>query len=412
VAIEFRPIVREETAAFMRAEGTAFAFVPNAEDIEHMQAVLDFERTLAACDGQAIVGTSGALAMSMTIPGGAVLPTAGVTMVTVTPSHRRRGVLTAMMRRLLASAHDRDEPLAALWASESLIYGRFGYGLAIEDESWEIERVHARFAPHAPAPKGTIHLVDQAYAAAHFPDVWERVRLGRTGMTARDDALWQGRFRDPTHDRGGATPYFFAAYEEGGRIDGYALYRVKGGWPLGIPTNEITVVEAIAATDAAHTALWRLLLDLDLSSVVRTEHRPLDDPLPHMLADYRRLRRARRDAIWLRLVDLRAALEARSYAAPGSLVFEVPDDDLCPWNPTRFTLECGAEGGHVTTSASATSLPDLSMHAADLAAIYLGGQRPSMLARAGRIEEHRPGALAQADALFATAQVPWCPQFF
>lgn len=279
MAIEFEPIASSETGAFMRAEGSAFGFVPDQADIEHWQSLLDFDRTLAAREAGEIVGTSATLALAMTVPGGAPVPTAAVTMVTVTPSHRRRGILTAMMTRLLKSAHARGEPLAALWASESPIYGRFGFGLAIEDESWEIERPHARFTS-SPAAPGSIRVVDEAYARERFPEVWERTRASRPGMTARGDALWQDRFRDPPHNRGGATPFFFVACEEGGRTDGYALYRVAQSWPDGVPANEITVVEAVAASDAAHATLWRFLLDIDLSKTVRAQHRPLDDPLP------------------------------------------------------------------------------------------------------------------------------------
>ena len=407
MAVAFGPITREDTGAFMRTQGLAFGFVPNPEDLAHWQSVLDFERTLVAREGSEIVGTSATLPLRMTLPGGGTLAASGVTMVSVSPSHRRRGVLTSMMGRILASAHTRGEPLAALWASESPIYGRFGYGLATEDEAWEIERAHAAFAGSR-ASSGTIRLVDQAYAASRFPEVWERARGQRPGMTSRGDALWQDRFRDPTHARGGGTPFFFAAYEENGRLDGYALYRVNASWPDGIPANEITVVEAVAASDAAHAALWRFLLDIDLSKTVRAAHRPTDDPLPHMLADYRRLRRTRRDALWLRLVDASQALESRAYRAPGALVLEVRDD-LCPWNPARFALEGGTDGGAVVVS---TAAPHLSLRPADLGAIYLGGQRPSTLARAGRVQEHRAGALALADAMFATAQAPWCPQFF
>jgi len=407
VTVELGPIAREETGAFVRIQGQAFGFVPNSEDLAHWESVLHFERTLVAREGTEIIGTSATLPLPLTVPGGGIVNAAGVTMVTVAPSHRRRGVLTAMMSGILTAAHTRGEPLAMLWASESPIYGRFGYGLSVEDESWEIERAHARFAS-PPASGGAILLVDEAYARSRFPEAWERARGEQPGRTGRSDRLWEDRFRDPPHARGGGTPFFFAAYEEGGRLDGYALYRVNASWPDGIPSNEITVVEAVAASDAAHAALWRFLLDIDLSKTVRAAHRPTDDPLPHMLDDYRRLRRTRRDALWLRLVDVAQALAARSYGVSGSLVLDVRDD-VCPWNPTRFALEGGAEGGHLAVS---TAAPDLSLRPADLGAIYLGGQRPSTLARAGRIKEHRAGALLLADAMFASSQPPWCPQFF
>ncbi|MCC6237021.1 MAG: GNAT family N-acetyltransferase [Dehalococcoidia bacterium] len=406
MAITLRPIEVDELPAFHRVMGQGFGYIPDDESTAHWAATLDFSRTLAAFDDGRLVGTSGAFALETTVPGGATLRTAGVTMVAVSPSHRRRGILTEMMRGLLAVAHERGEPIATLWASESIIYPRFGYGLATEDDTWDIERVHARFA-HAPEVPGTIHLVDEAYARAHFPAVWERVRVTRIGMTARDEAFWDHRFHDPSHQRGGASGFFFAAYEEGGRTEGYALYRVKQQWD-GIAAHEIEVVEAISATDAAHAGLWKFLLDLDLSKTITAQHRPLDDALPLMLADTRRLRRRRRDAIWLRLVDLVAALEGRTYAAEGALTLEVRDD-FCGWNPAVVRLEASADGARAHPSSAS---PDLVLSTSSLAAAYLGGTRLSDLARAGRVEERRAGALREADRLFATDHAAWCPQHF
>lgn len=405
--LTFRPIASDEMGAFQRVMGQGFGYVPNPEDIAHWQATFDFDRSLAGFDDDTLIATSVAIRLETTVPGGAAVPTAGVTMVTVSPSHRRRGILTEMMRGLLTAAHERGEPLATLWASESVIYPRFGYGLAIEDDAWEIERPFARFA-QPPRAEGTIRIVDEAFAREHFPAVWERTRLRRPGMTARNDRLWNDRFRDAPHERGGASPYFFVACHEGDVVAGYALYRVKQQWPDGLPSNEITVVEEVSATDSAHAALWRFLLDIDLSRTVTAQHRPLDDALPLMLADPRRLRRHRRDGIWLRLVDTRAALEARTYAGEGSLTLEVRDD-FCGWNPGRLRLEAAPDGARCTTS---TADVDLALTAADLAAAYFAGTRLTALARAGRIEERRDGALALADALFASDRAPWAPQFF
>ncbi len=405
--LTFRSIDVDEMGSFQRVLGQGFGYVPNPEDIAHWQSTLDFDRSLAAFEDGTLVGTSGALALETTVPGGRALPTAGVTMVAVSPSRRRRGILTGLMRGLLDTARERAEPLATLWASESVIYPRFGYGLAIEDDAWEIERPFARLA-HAPASDGAVRFVDEVFAREHFPAVWERVHQTRIGMTRRDDRLWNDRFRDAAHERAGATPYFFVAYEEGGRLDGYALYRVKADWPDGLPSNEVSVVEEIAATDSAHAALWRFLLDIDLSRTVTAQHRPIDDALPLMLADVRRLKRRRRDAIWLRLVDTVAALEARSYGIEGALTLEVRDD-FCGWNPTRVHLEASPTGAH---AVAATVEADVVLSAADLAAAYLGGTRLSTLTRAGRVEERRAGAVALADQLFATDRAPWSPQFF
>ncbi len=405
--LTFRPIAVDEMGAFQGVQGQGFGYVPNPEDVAHWQATLDFTRSLAAFENGELIGTSAALPLATTVPGGALVPTAGVTMVAVSPAHRRKGVLTEMMRGLLGAAHERGEPLASLWASESVIYPRFGYGLAIEDETWEIEREHARFAREH-ASTGAMRIVDEVRARLNFPQVWERALPSRSGMTRRDEKLWNDRFRDDGWSRGAGSPLFFAAYEDGGRVDGYALYRVRQDRPDGLPSNEVIVVEEVAATDEAHAALWRFLLDIDLSRPVTAQHRPVDDALPLMLADVRRLKRRRRDAIWLRLVDLVAALEARRYGVNGVLELEVRDD-FCNWNPSRVRLDGGPEGARCAPSNAA---PDLVLTTTDLAACYLGGTRPSALARAGRVEERTPGALARADAMFDGGRAPWCPQFF
>ncbi len=407
MAITVRPIEADELAAFHRVNGQGFGYVPDEESTAHWAATLDLSRTQAAFEDGQLVGTSGVFALETTVPGGAALPTAGVTTVAVSPSHRRRGILTEVMRGLLTAAHERGEPLASLWASESIIYQRFGYGLATEEDEWEIERPHTRFA-HAPQGDGTVRLVDEAYARKHFPSVWERARTSRVGMTGRNEQLWDDRFSDLPHRRGDASGLFFVAYEESVRLDGYALYRVKQAWTGGLPGNEIQVVEAIAATDAAHAGLWRFLLDLDLSRTITAQHRPLDDALPLMLADPRRLRRRQRDAIWLRLVDVIPALEGRTYASEGALTLEV-QDGFCGWNPGVVHLEAGPDGVHARPT---TEAPDLVLPTSSLAAAYLGGTRPSALARAGRVEERRAGALLEADRLFAADHAPWCPQHF
>ena len=405
--ITYRPIGREELPAFREANGTAFGFTPGRDDGEDVWGSLEFERTLAALDGDQFVGTSASLSMQLTVPGGQLLPAAGVTVVGVRPTHRRQRILTGMMGRLLDDAQSRGEAVAILWASESLIYGRFGYGQTAPDESFEIEREHAAIA-RRPGSDGRVRMLDRAAAERLLPDVWERARTGRPGTTVRDERFWRERFEDRPWDRSGASGYFFAAHEEeSGTADGYAIYRIKSKWE-GYPQSEVTVVELIAATDAALADLWAYLLDLDLTSSVQAHHRPIDDPLPWMLADMRRLRRRTSDGLWLRVLDVPAALEARTYGTDGQLAFELRDA-FRPDNAGSYELRV-AEGRGEATRMDAP--PDLALDVADLGAIYLGGVRPSVLARAGRIEERTPGALSRADALFATERAPWCPQFF
>jgi predicted acetyltransferase len=310
------PVVREirpeEYEAFQRVDGTAFSYVPTDEAMARQRPFWDTARKFGVFEGEQPVGVSANVALSMTVPGGASVPTAGVTAVGVLPTHHRRGHLTSMMHRLFEDAREHGEPLAALWASESLIYGRFGYGPAIEHEWWEIEQARAAFAS-APVYTGALRMVDGPGARPACEDVWERVRRMQPGMTARDTAWWNRRFDDEREN----GPQFFAVYEEEGRCDGYLMYRTKGDWPDGIPSSEATVVELVAATDAAHAALWQFVFSLDLVRTVRASNRALDDAVHLMLADPRRLKRNTRDAIWLRLVDAVPALGARAYA-PGT----------------------------------------------------------------------------------------------
>ncbi len=406
--ITFRSIVDDELTAFGEADGAAFGFTPRPEDIAWH--TLELDRTVSAFDGDALVSTSANISMQLTVPGGRVIPAAGVTVVGVRPTHRRRGILTGMMARLLDDAQSRGEPLAILWASESRIYGRFGYGQAAPDESWEIEREHARFA-YRPSSTGRVRMLNQAEAEQRFPVAWERAREGRAGMTVRDERFWQDRFRDRPWDREGGSGYFFVAHEPSGdpeAIDGYAIYRIKGNWQQGSPQNEVILVELIAATDAAHADLWAYLLDLDLTATVRAHHRPADDPLPWMLADMRRLTRRTADGLWLRILDVPATLAARTYGVDDRLTFELRDAFRAQ-NAGRYELHVAEGHGEAERS---DAQPDLSLDVADLGAVYLGGVRPSVLARAGRIAEHVPGALTRADRLFATERAPWCPQFF
>jgi len=369
--------------------------------------VFERERALAAFDGPDVVGTVSAYSMRMTVPGGADPPIAGVTDVTVQATHRRRGILTELTRRQLHDVHQRGEPLAALWTSETPIYGRFGYGMAFQQESWKIERLHAAYErPHAPG--GSIRFVDVEEARSAAPAVWDRVRAERPGMITRNDAFWNDRFRDPEHHRRGATAYFCGVYEQDGRTDGYVMYRIRDKWDDGSPAAELIVSELVTATDDAHAALWRLCFDVDLVATVEADQRPLDDPLPWRLADPRRLRRSPGDAIWLRIVDAPAALRTRRYAADGRITMEIRDD-FCSWNQGVYELEGGPKGAECKPTDRE---PDITLTASDLAAAYMGATRLSTLAHAGRIHARTDSALHTADAMFTWHIAPWCPEVF
>ena len=408
MTIEYRPITEDEYPAFLRAEGRGFLrHVGDDQQARNRRKMFELDRGLAAFDGKSIAGTTSAYTLRMTVPGAPDVPTAGVTDVTVQATHRRRGILTELTSRQLRDVHDRGEPLAALWTSETLIYGRFGYGMAFQQEFWKIDRRHTAYErPHT--SDGRVAFVDTEEARALAPAVWDRVRSERPGMVTRNDAFWDGRFRDPEHHRSGATAYFCAVCERQDRVDGYVLYRIRDKWDDGFPAATLIVSELVAATDDAHAALWRLCFDIDLVGTIEAHNRPVDDPLPWRLADPRRLRRSLYDAIWLRIVDVGDALRARRYAHEGRVVLEVKDA-FCPWNEGRYALEGDPDGAECRPTDTD---PDIVLTAGGLAAVYMGAAPFLTLARAGRIEARNDGALRMADDMFAWHIAPWCPEMF
>lgn len=406
VSIEIRPIGPDQWEAYTQADAAAFGFDLVPELLEEVRQVFEFDRSLAAFEGPEIVGTTAIYSFDLTVPGGA-LPTAGVTWVSVKPTHRRQGILRQVMRRQLSDVHERNEPLAALWASESVIYGRFGYGVAAEGLEFKIERTHAAFAREVPAC-GRCRLVSREEALAGWPALYEKIRPRQPGMYSRSERWWQHMtLRSADERRGGFSSRFYIQYEEDDQPLGYARYRIRGESPDGLPNGTLAVQELMAVTEAAYSALWQYLFGVDLIGTIQAHHRPADEPLYWLLADPRRLVRHPYDALWLRLVDVPAALEGRRYAAPGRLVLHVRDQ-FCPWNEGRYELEAGAEGARCRRSDAE---PDIALDVADLGTVYLGGVRLSTLRRAGRVEGDWE-ALRQADAMFSWDPPPWCPEVF
>lgn len=408
MAITLRPIVPEEFDAFFRANNTAFGRFPTDEDLAVWRPTFEFDRSIAAFDGEQIVGTAGAFTFELTVPGPAFLPAAGVSWVAVVPTHRRRGILREMMRQQLHDVRDRGEPLAILLAAESAIYGHFGYGLATSAVDIEIERAHAQFLPAAQAASasgGRVRLISHDDALAFLPPLYDRARRTRPGIVSRNETVWRFTLRSPQAHMG-SGPRFYALYENAsGQPEGAAYYRVTSQWEHSLPRSILTVEEMIALTPAARAALWRYCLDVDLVATVRGRHVPLDEPLRWLLADPRRMRvTAMIDELWVRLVDLPRALAGRRYAAAGRVVLEVRDSFL-PENSGRYELEAGPDGAACQRTEAA---PDIALEVADLGAVYLGGVRFRSLADAGRVRELTPGSLVRADAFFATALAPYC----
>lgn len=380
--------------------------LPTDEELAASHKITEFDRTLAFFDSSEVVATAGIFSYEMTVPGSA-LPCGGVTRVSVLSTHRRRGLLTAMMRRQLDDMHERGEPLAALYASEARIYGRFGYGLATYQTALEVTRSHGAFVKPATGA-GQISIVNVPRAVAAFGQVWDDARGGQPGMLELDERWIRLHLADPEANRNGASPHYRVLFESGGKPSGFAIYRIKMEWDAEGPKGELRVEMLVAATDEAYGALWRHVLDVDLIARVSAEMRPVEEPLRFLLADSRQPKTRVEDGIWLRLVDVAAALKGRRYGVEGRLLLQVRDG-FCPWNAGQYELVGGPAAAECRRLAGN---PDLALDVADLGAVYLGGNRFSTLAAAGRVEEKRPGAIARADAMFASPRAPWCPSHF
>ncbi len=340
---------------------------------------------VVACDGPDTVGVAIYLDLELTVPGGAVLPMAGVTWVAVSPTHRRRGVLRAMFAEL----HGRmgDYPIAGLQASEAGIYGRFGYGPAMVEHKLTVDRREARFFAEVLDPGG-VRVVEAAAHREQLADIWERWRLQTPGGLNTPRQLWDDVLADREYFRGGGSAYFCLLH-----ADGYVLYRTHGN----DEKKRIEVDELTAVTPQAHIALWRVLLGMDLIETVTVWTHP-DDVLPYLLTDPRLVRTVgAEDTLWLRILDIPAVLEARSYAADVSVVLDISDPVL--GGAGRYALDVHGGGAKCApTDAAADVHADLSV----LGSLYMGGHRASAFASAHRLRCNDSGLVAALDAAFAT----------
>jgi predicted acetyltransferase len=396
----------EEFGAAIGAIGHYFGWQPTPEDAERFSALLPFERMLAVLDDGRIVAGAGAYPQELTLPAGPV-PCAGVTVVGVLPSHRRRGLLRRMMESQLEDVRERGEPLAALWASEETIYGRFGYGLATLALHAEAKRKQVRIRPELPR-EGALRLVDHDEAIRVLPRVYDRVRKRTPGFLARSRDWWESRrLGDRPENRRGAGPLVRALVERDGAPVGYALYRIaQDGATFAEWTKTVRVVEVLGIDEAAHRDVWRFLLEIDWTDTVRTDQMPVDDALPLLVDRVNELGLRVYDGLWVRAVDVPAALTARGTSGDGRVTIEVTADPQFPDNVGTWTLEAG---GRVRRSSRR---PDVRLDVQGLGSALLGGFTFAQLARGGRAEEGARGGLARADALFRVERAPWCPEIF
>ena len=359
MALEVRPCAPEELLPAVAPIWHYFGREPSHESVPWLQRLLPAERMHAAHDsGAGIVGGAGVLPFTMTVPGARVA-TAGVTVVGVLPTHRRRGILRAMMRKQLDDVHERGEA----------------------------------------------RMIDTAEALEALPPLYDSVAAETPGMVGRSADWWELRTLDDAEwRRHGAGELTRVLLELDGEPAAYALYRLKTAWEDGSSTGSVNVVEAVGATPAATRAIWRFLLDIDWMQGVNASLLPVDHPLLLLVPEPQRLRFRLEDGLWIRLVDVGAALSARTYAGEGSVVLTVTDA-FCPWNDGVWRVEDGE-------ARRCFDEPELALDVEVLGSVYLGGFGFSQLARAGRVVERVPGALERADALFASEPAPWCPEIF
>lgn len=405
---EIRTIAGEELEAFRRCQAYAFGNDFNPEHLEIGRPIFEFDRNLAAVDDGQIVGTAGIFSFQMTLPGQRSIPVAGVTMVSVRPTHRRRGIITGVMRRQLEQVRERGESVAILWASESSIYGRFGYGMATQMDILRIPRVWAELRDDLPNPPGTVKTLTPDEAKEQLPAIHERLRMLVPCSIGRTQPWWEIRiFRDAPEWRNGHTANIFVVYEEAGEVRGYVRYRRKGDFTDWLAKGSVSIGELYAATPEAYVALWQHILGLDLVETISYEYGGMDEPLTFLLKDPRRTSRNRIDGIWLRVVDVEKALSSRAYGAEGRLAFEVRDDFL-DGAGGRFELEATPDGG---VCRRTNAQPELILGPEELGNLYLGGGSAGALWRAGRIQA-TPETIARADRIFGWHIQPQCQEGF
>jgi predicted acetyltransferase len=397
--------------------GHYFGSSPSPSELARIQKVFDYRRTLLATEGERTVGGCGAHAYELTVPGG-VVRAAGITIVGVQPTHRRRGILREMMRTQLDLIREWGEPVAFLWASEETIYGRFGYGMASLALDCEIPKTHASFSNVSPS-RGELLMVTEEDAYAPISAIYERVRLRYPGMFSRSENWWKyRRLKDPEHFQGG--PLNRVVLRLDGEPQAYALYRMHQSLERGVSKGFVQVLEAIGTTPEATREIWSFLLNIDWVASVRAALLPVDHPLRLWLTRLRMANWKMGDALWVRLVDVEAALAARFAQPPAEgsaerrapaqqldqrpVVLEV-HDTFCPWNEGRYRI--GSDGVARTSDDA-----DLALEVNALGSVYLGGFSFRELLEAERIVERSPGAAAAADRYFASDRAPWCPEIF
>lgn len=398
--LELRAVTDEEFPAWARSVGLNFAEEPSPRRIERLRRLIEVERAFAVFDGDRVVANSGAFTFDVSLPGGSSRGCAGVTTVGVASDWRRRGLLNRMMRAMLDQARDRGEPFAALYASEATIYGRFGFAIAAPHVEIVVDTVRCRI--ERPVGTDDVALVDVPTAVASFPSIYDAARRQRGGMMSWSQRWWRTVLEDDDPDtRDGYSPRFLALVPD----RGFATYRWKEHFEHMTPMGDVEITELVATDPEAESALWEFVFGIDLTVKVRSFMRPPDDALLYLVDNRALVHDRGSEHLYLRLVDLPAALTSRAYSADGDVTFSVTDA-TCPWNAGSWRL-VASDG--TATCEKVDGHGEVALDVAELASITLGGVKLDHLVRARRAEVRRPEAVLRVDRMFAVERAPWNP---
>ena len=408
MTLEIRNIRDEELPAFIDAMSTGFLERPDVDKVaEEVRPNWDLKRSWAAFEDGRITGTWRSWETELTVPGGERLPGGAVSAVSVIPTHRRRGILTAMVDAAHREMREGGEAVALLYAAEYPIYGRFGYGPGCREATWTVDTRGTRFVAE---PSGRVELAKpDADASAAIKALFETWRLRQPGELRRREHSWE-------YDLGRETAwgprwkgFLLFRRDDSGTLDGYARYHVEDKWEHRQPRSNLVLDELHALTDDAYAGLWRTLAETDWAATIKAERRGPAERLPWLLTNARAASMSDvGDGMWVRLFDIPRALAARTYDHEGSIVFEVVDREA-PDGRLRVLLEAGRPGA---SAALTDRSADLTLDVGALSAAYLGGTRLRHAVAASGADEHRSGALADADALLRTLDEPWTSTFF
>ncbi|MEX1652343.1 GNAT family N-acetyltransferase [Streptomyces pseudovenezuelae] len=410
--IDVRPITEAEHSEWLRALRAGFLREPvvSAAELAARRGQFEHGRFIGAFEGERCVATFRSFAQEVTAVGGQLVAADAISGVTVTATHRRRGLLTRMMNEDLAAAKERGDVLATLIAAEYRIYGRYGFGPATSGTEWTIDVPRAGLDPRGPDLRGgRIDLVDPDEVRKLGPELHDRMRRATPGAISRDEWWWQLNTGAVRTEPGWTEPFFAVYRAADGTVEGLMAYEVDEKWADTMqPSNTASVRGMIASTPAAERVLWHYLCSIDWVMRVKSGWRAPDDLLPHLLPNPPAARiTMQADWLWVRILDVVRALEARTYEGEGTLVLEVVDGSGTTGG--RYLLDATPDGASCTaTSRSA----DLTLDVRDLATLWLGDESAVRLAALGRVREERAGAGRGADALLRPSRRPWCPDMF